>query len=192
MLKFLSGIFSVLLFCAACRNNDKPEIKTYFDSLVESNTKHLVAEGALVNKLTIVGQKQDTVTFKADSVQWSNELDAFRQLSTFQRPAYRDDYLLTDGIKDSQSNLSIREFKATKKVPVTLVRFYYFNNLRQLKKIEADYSDFNALYSSSRHLLMEFDEKNGKPVLSHYFIEGVQQMILSDKESYTINGTITY
>jgi len=191
MPKFLFGFFvaSVLIF--GCQNN-KLESNTYFDSLISSNTKYLVIKNASLNKRTVVGQKQDTVTFQPDSTHWSNELDVFRQLSAYQRPAYRDDYVMTDGIKDSQSNLSVREFKSTKQVPVPLMRFFYYKELKQLKKIEADYVETNTLYSTTRHLLMEFDDTDGKHVLSNYSIDGVQQMILSDNESYQIRGTITY
>ena len=191
MPKFLFGFFvaSVLIF--GCQNN-KLESNTYFDSLISSNTKYLVIKNASLNKRTVVGQKHDTVTFQPDSTHWSNELDVFRQLSAYQRPAYRDDYVLTDGIKDSQSNLSVREFKSTKQVPVPLMRFFYYKELKQLKKIEADYVETNTLYSTTRHLLMEFDDTDGKHVLSNYSIDGDQQMILSDNESYQIRGTITY
>jgi hypothetical protein len=191
MRRFLFGFLFISVLIFVCQN-DKLESNTYFDSLVNSNTKYLVSKNASLNKHTAVGQKQDTVTFKPDSAHWSNELDVFRQLSASQRPAYRDDYVLTDGIKDSQSNLSIREFKSEKPIPVPLVRFFYYKELKQLKKIEADYVETNTLYSTTRHLLMEFEEKNGNHILSNYSINGVQQMILSDHESYQIQGRILY
>jgi hypothetical protein len=193
MPKFSSGFIFLLLlivFCA-CRNN-KPETKNYFDSLVSGNINYLVRQKALLRKHSVIGQKQDTITFEPDSTKWSNELDVFRQLSAFQRPAYRDDYVLTDGTKDSQSNLHVREFRASKPIPIPFIRFYYYQHLKNLKRIEAQYKENNTLYSTTRNLIMEFDERESKSILSHYTVDGLQQMILSDSVNYHIAGTVSF
>jgi len=191
MPKFRFGFLLVYVSLFGCQNS-KLESKNYFDSLVTANTDYLVKNKASLNKYAIIGQKQDTVTFQPDSTHWSNELDVFRQLNAFQLPAYRDAYLLTDGIKDSQSNLTIREFKASKSIPIPFVRVFYYRQIENLKRIEADYHETNTLYATTRHLIMEFEERNSTPVLTYYSIDGLQQMILSDSVTYVIRGRISY
>jgi hypothetical protein len=191
MPKFLFGLFFVSVVISGCRNNTL-ESKNYFDSLVTTTSNYLVKNKARLNKHTAIGQKQDTATFQPDSLGWNNELDVFRQLNAFQLPAYRDKYQVTDGIKDSQSNLLFREFKASAGIPIPLARFYYYQKIKNLKRIEAEFHETNTLYISKRHLIMEFEERNNKPVLTRYSINGVQQMILSDSVTYAINGGISF
>lgn len=191
MPKFLFGLLIVSFLISGCRNN-KLESKNYFDSLVNATTNYLVKNKAQVNKRTAIGSKQDTVIFQPDSIGWSNELDVFRQLNAFQLPAYRDKYQFADGIKDSQSNLLIREYKALTTIPIPFVRLYYYQQLKNLKRIEAEYHEINTLYTSKRYLIMEFEERNNKSVLTRYSIDGVQQMILSDSVTYSITGGISF
>jgi len=191
MPKSLFGFLFVAVLISGCQNN-KLENQNYFDSLVTSTTDYLVKNKAQLNKHSAIRQKQDTATFQPDSIGWSSELDVFRQLNAFQLPAYRDKYQFTDGIKDSQSNLLIREYKASATIPIPFARFYYYQQMKNLKRIEAEYHEINTLYTSKRKLTMEFEERNNKSVLSHYSIDGVQQMILSDSVTYSITGGISF
>ena len=144
----------VLMLLVSCQRNSQ-QADSYFDSLVVAQVVHLSSEKAsLVKKVTLDG-KEDQSTFTPDSTTWENELDIFRQLSVFERPAYRQAYRIEDGMKDVTSNLIIRRYQATQSVPVPELRFYYFNQFRNLKKIEAIYRQQNLLYSTTRHLNME-------------------------------------
>src|SRR6267154_3567348 len=128
----------VLTLFLSCQKNSA-HADSYFDSLVMAQVAHLSnVKASLVKKATLDGQ-EDQSTFTPDSTTWENELDIFRQLSVFERPAYRQAYRIEDGIKDGTSNLIIRRYQATKKIPVPELRFYYFSQLRNLKKIEATY-----------------------------------------------------
>lgn len=181
----------VLTLLSACTNTPR-ESKSYFDSLVTSNIQHLTRQRAKLFKQASIHQQPDTATVRPDSAKWSSELDAFRQLNAFQKPAYRDAYVVTDGLKDPQSNLTIREIKAQQPVPITWVRYYYYRELKNLKKIEAEHRETNTLYTTTRYLTMEFDEKNGKAYLTKYTINGQQQMVLSDSIDYLITSIIKY
>lgn len=185
----------VLIFCVfilgSCQQKTAQR-KTYFDSLVEANTTYLLKKKTKVNKFVAVGNKQDSLFFQPDSTSLANDLEAFKQLAVFQKPAYRDLYKMEDGLTDGQSNLTVRQYSATQPVPVPLIRFYYFQNFDQLKKIEADYQDANSLYATVRHLVMEFEEKEGTPVLSSYSMKGFQKMMLSDSNHYYIQSQVIF
>lgn len=191
MLKSALSFFIVLYLCCSCREATQ-ESNSYFDSLVTNTGDYLIKNKARLNKHAVLNANQDTTTFFPDSLQWNNELDVFRQLSVSQKPAYRDDYEIKDGLRDSKSNLTIRELKSSKAIPVPFVRFYYHQNISRLKRIEAEHTESNSLYSTSRYLTMEFVERDGKPVLSYYAIDGIQKMILSDSTSYHIQGSVSF
>jgi len=192
MRSFCLAAFAFSIFLCGCESNTASEGKGYFDSLVTSNVIYLTKGKISLSKEAKIGHKEDTITFQPDSIGWSNELDVFRQLDAYQKPAYRDAYEIADGMKDSQSNLAIREFKTTRAVPIPVIRFYYYQQLKNLKKVEAGYHENNTLYSTGRHLVMEFEEKNGKAILTHYTIDGLQQMILSDSVTYHIHSTLKF
>jgi hypothetical protein len=179
----------VLTLLASCQRNSQ-QAESYFDSLVVAQVVNLSkAKASLVKKARLDG-KEDQSTFTPDSTTWENELDIFRQLSVFERPAYRQAYRIEDGLKDGTSNLIIRRYQATQEIPVPELRFYYFNQLRNLKKIEATYRQQNLLYVTTRHLTMEFEEVNGKALLIAYRIEGAQKMFLGDSVKFSIRSEI--
>ena len=179
----------VLTLLVSCQRNSQ-QADSYFDSLVVAQVVQLSkVKASLVKKATLDG-KEDQSTFTPDSTTWENELDIFRQLSVFERPAYRQAYRIEDGMKDGMSNLIIRRYQATLRIPVPELRFYYFNQFRNLKKIEATYRLQNLLYATTRHLSMEFEEVQGKAVLIAYRIEGAQKMFLGDSVKFSIRSEI--
>ena len=192
MHKSAGALFSVLVLTitVSCQRNSQ-QADSYFDSLVVAQVVHLSkAKASLVKKARLDG-KEDQSTFTPDSTTWENELDIFRQLSVFERPAYRRAYRIEDGMKDGTSNLIIRRYQATQKIPVPELRFYYFNQFRNLKKIEATYRQQNLLYATTRHLSMEFEDVGGNPILIAYRIEGAQKMFLGDSVKFSIRSEIT-
>jgi hypothetical protein len=182
-------LFSAVLFIGCEKNTDNQ--LGFFDSLLVANTNYLVKANAGLTKYASISGKQDTILLKPDSATWKNELDIFNQLNVFQKAAYSDAYQMEDGLRDTQSNLSVRQYKATRQVPVPLLRFYYYNQFKQLKKIEAQYQNVNSLYSTTRNLVMEFEPRNGKAVLSRYSLNGTQHMILSDTLTFTVKCDVT-
>jgi hypothetical protein len=192
MLKPVGILYSLLILTlfVSCQKNSA-QADSYFDSLVVAQVAHLSnVKASLMKKATLDG-KVDQSTFTPDSTTWENELGIFRQLSAFERPAYRQAYRVEDGIKDVTSNLIIRRYQAPQQIPVPELRFYYLNQFRNLKKIEAIYRQQNLLYVTTRHLSMEFEEIAGKPILIVYRIEGAQKMFLGDSVKFSIQSEIT-
>lgn len=150
-----------------------------------------MAKASVIKKASIDGN-QDETTFTPDSTLWESELDIFRQLEIYERPAYTDAYVMKDGIPDEKSNLTVRSYHSLKNIPVRDLKFYYHDQFQQLKKIEATYQEKNTLYTTRRSLQMEFDEVNGKSVLSSYSISGVQKMVLSDSVKFSIHSKVIF
>jgi hypothetical protein len=180
----VSGLFS-------CQHSTI-ETRSYFDSLSLAQIKLLCASKARVTKVASMGGKEDQSTFVPDTSAWENEMSVFRQLDVFQKPTYRDAYEIQDKMPDAKSNLLIRSYQATRNIPVMQLRFYYHEHFKNLKRIEAEYHERNSLYSTHRRLSMDFDEANGKPLLTRYSIEGVQKMILSDSVRFSIKSVVSY
>ena len=164
---------------------------TYFDSLVVAQVKYLSAANPSITKIARMDGKEDQAIFVPDPAIWKNELDVFLQLALFERPAYHDAYHMTDGLHDEKSNLLIRRYATDRDIPIAELKFYYYKELKNLKKIEAVYRQANALYSTTRRLVLEFEEVNGMPVLNAYAIDGSQKMILSDSMKFSIQAKIT-
>ena len=170
------------------RSSEQPT--TYFDSLVVAQGAWLSSAKASVSKNTMVNGTHDQVKLSPDSLGWQNELEIFRQLSAFERPAYKSHYRVEDGIKDVKSNLSIRRYTATQSNPVSQLQFYYFNHFRNIRKIEAVYHQENLLYATRRKLIMEFDDINGTAVLTGYSMDGIQKMMLSDSVRFSLKALV--
>jgi hypothetical protein len=185
-------LFSLLLpsLLVSCQQNSK-QAHSYFDSLVMAQVRHLSKAKASVVKKAMLQGKGGQSTFVPDSSAWEYELGIFRQLSAFERPAYRPAYRVEDGIRDGASNLRIRHYQATEKIPVPELRFYYFNEFKNLKKIEAIYRHQNWLYATTRRLSLEFEEIEGESILTSYRIEGTQKMVLGDTVRISIRSEIT-
>lgn len=183
-------VFIGLIF-SSCEKQTSQKVGS-LDSLITTNASYLINHKIGLTKHVKVGNKIDTIHFQPDSTALANDLDVFRQMGIFQKPAYRNSYQLEDGLKDENSNLSVRQFKAVKPTPLPLIRFYYHEDFENLKKIEADYIEQNPLYSSSRHLVLEFEDIEAKHVLHGYSISGFQKMSLSDSTRYFISAHISY
>lgn len=176
---------------ASCTESSK-KADFYFDSLVTSQVKVLSLAKASISKQASIDGNQDETTFTPDSTLWESELDIFRQLGIYERPAYNDAYEMKDGIPDEKSNLTVRSYHSLKSIPIRDLKFYYHDQFHHLKKIEATYQEKNTLYTTWRSLQMEFDEVNGKSVLSSYTITGVQKMVLSDSVKFSIHSKVIF
>jgi hypothetical protein len=176
---------------ASCTESAK-KADSYFDSLVTNQVTALsLAKASIVKQASIAGNHDET-TFTPDSTLWESELDIFRQLEIYERSAYKDAYEVKDGIPDEKSNLTVRSYRSLKNIPVRDLKFYYHDQFRHLKKIEATYREQNTLYTTWRTLQMEFDETNGKSVLSSYSVSGVQKMVLSDSVKFLIHSKVIF
>lgn len=194
----IGGAFLISILLLSCRPSDLKEYdKPYFDfdSLVNSQIKFVSSKKAAISKISQLDNKQDTSRFALDSARLAHEWDVFQQLDVINKPMYRGHYEITEG-QDTKSNLRVRSYVAkvksynTIKFPIPFVRFYFHENFKKLIRIESKYIEQNALYFTSRNLVLEFDEHSGIPLIQHYLIKGSQKMILSDSVKFSIKGII--
>lgn len=190
---FVRSLFFLIavIACVSCNQTNLKYDKPYFDfdSLINTQIASLVKVNASLSKTVSLDGKSDQSTMKTDSAILAHELDVFRQLDVINKPLYRDAYELSDGEKDSRSNLLVRRYKSKNPSPVPFVNFYYHNDFQHLKKIESYYFENNTLYLTKRNLQLEFDDTSGTLLLSRYELTGTQKMILSDSVKFSIAGS---
>jgi hypothetical protein len=185
------GLVSLAVVLGSC-GEKKHDVGLYpIDSIVEMQVVHLAKNQARLQKITVLGSDQDTTTFvPKDSLAWSNELEIFHQLEMINKPLNRASYLVDDNLYDPGSNLTVKAFTSLEDLPVRSLRVFYSASVKSPRKIEAIYQDTNALYESSRALVMEFQQVNSRNVLTGYSIDGGQKIILGDTVSFKIKGKI--
>lgn len=185
--------FASSFFLIGCESRTVSK-KNYvdIDSIINAQVNSLVAAKARISKAATLGNVKDQVEFVPDSLGWATELDIFRQLDVINKPTNKDGYRITDGEKDTNSNLMTRSYQAKSELPVRLLKLYYYENLTGLKKIEAVFAEKNTLYSTERSLAMSFDEHAGKNLLTNYSIDGIQKMIVSDTVRFTVQCNVIF
>jgi hypothetical protein len=182
---------SAILLLVACNKQNEKYDKVYFDfdSLINAQVNELAKAHSTLTKSVLLDGKRDESSHTTDSTLLAQELDVFRQLDLINKPLYRNTYKVTDGEKDTQSNLSMRSYKAKEPAPIAFVNFYYHNDFKQIKKIESVYQETNSLYATKRQLRLEFDDLTGTMLLTKYRMTGSQKMILSDSVQFTIEAS---
>lgn len=168
--------------------------KKYFDidSLIDKQLEHLIQRNASLSKKASIDSVTDETTFRPDSASWANEMEVFRHLDVINKPIYDGVYTITDGIKDPNSNLLVKSFVANREIPVRSLKLYYQDQSGKLRKVEADLSEENALYFTSRSFSIELEDWNEQMVISKCRVEGVQKMILRDSVHFAISSEIIY
>jgi hypothetical protein len=192
----IKNITSILLFAIsfiACKQANLTYNKPYFDfdSLVNVQIKKISNTKDSIRKDAVIDGKQDHSSFLIDSTRLAHEWDVFRQLDVINKPLYKGNYEITEG-KDTKSNLRVRTYRSKIKSPVPYVRFYFHSGFQNLKKIESNYQEENALYFTERDLMIELDDLSGEPLIKRYSIMGSQKMILSDSVKFSIQGNIGF
>lgn len=191
-LKFGACLFVLGVITFSCRQANQKYDKPYFDfdSLVNVQISYLANRKDSVHKKASIDGKEGESSFPLDSAQLAHEWDVFRQLDVINKPTYKGHYLLTEE-KDSKSNLTVRRYTCDIKSSVPVVRFYFQNDLSNLKRIESQYIEQNALYYTTRELTLSLEGTQGQIYVSDYAIKGVQKMILSDSVQFSIHAYIS-
>jgi hypothetical protein len=182
----------IICIVAACNQAPVSTEKFFdFEGLITDQVIQLNQSRGVLEKSVTMGLTATDSSYVPSLKGWESELEIFRDLEIINRPTYRDAYKVDDPLADATSNLKIRQY-VSDNAPLHFVRFYYQSEFGNLKKIEAAFTEKNILYSTSRSLLMEFDDHGGEPQLIHYSMDGFQKMVLSDTVRFSVQGHINW
>lgn len=196
-----SSYFLILIVVlSSCKNDDDRREKVFFDldSLITAQEKYLAERRPTLFKVAdLDGQLDSTSVRGLDTTGWSAELDIFRQLDLNKKSVNRASYAIQKDIKDPYSNLLICKYIAQNKntrdeMRIKNVKIYYQDRLTNPRKIEGEFFEQNALYSSTRRLVMELNNIHNKTLVTRYMVKGTQKMILGDSFRFEIIGTVTH
>jgi len=183
----------ILVFAIVClsscseKKGAAPKSFYNIDSLVTIQVQKL--KGSELTKSVEIDSKSEQTKFVPDSAQWASELEIFRQLAQVNKAAFRDAYVVSD-TRDTNSNLTVREIKAQREVPVSMVRLYYLRTPADLRRVEATFVEENTLYTNTRKMVMELQRYNNVNLLHRYRIESLQKFIMDDSVRFTIAGEV--
>jgi hypothetical protein len=184
-------LFVCLTGLVSCSLRQGTYDKTYLDidSLLNQQVSLLAHRPIRVEKSARIGQEESISTSTLDSISFTKELEVFRQVDAINKPGFRDEYEIQERA-DTKSNLTVRSYLSRGRGNIPAVRFYFLNDLRHLKKMEATVNENNPLFASVRNLTMEFDQVGDQTILTSYQMEGVQKMTLSDTVRYSVKTHI--
>ena len=187
LLTKLAVVFVIVLTACSGRKAITKNDFYNFDSLVTTQVAKL--KGFELNKSVSIDTTQDQTHLTPDSSQWANELEIFRQLAQVNKATFRDAYTVND-VRDTNSNLTVREIKAQRDVPVSLVKLYYLRTPDDLRKVEATFVEENALYTNTRKMMMELVRLNNTNLVHRYRVESIQKFMVSDSVRFVIAGEV--
>ena len=195
-----SYFFILIVVLSSCKNNDARKEKVFFDldSLITAQEKFLAESRPTLFKIAdLDGQLDSTSVSDLDTTGWSAELDIFRQLDLNKKSVNRMNYAIQKDIRDPYSNLLICNYVAQKENTSDEMRrkhvnIYYQDKLTNPRKIEGEFLEQNALYTSSRSLVLELNNIHNKTLVTRYIVKGTQKMILGDSVRFEIIGTVTH
>jgi len=164
------------------------------DSILQAQEKILSASPTLLSHEIRLDDKIVRNTSKSlDSAGWATELGEFSRLTAINKPTYKGTFAIEDGLRDANSNLTVKALINTARLPIKYVKLYYQDHPFKLRKIESLYAEGekNLLYKSSRLFVLEFRDIYNKTMLSSYSIKGGQKILAGDTIEFAIRGIIT-
>lgn len=188
---FLWGLGLLFVSCSETQNSDTATTLFPIDELIDTQITQLGKGGYTLEKLGAVDSTKSQVEYIPSRDKWKNELDIFRQIGIVNKSIYRNGYQIEGPLKDSKSNLKITQYSSSSS-PLSLLRIYYQDDVSKLRRIEAIVSESNRLYASKKVLTLEFEEADGKLLLTHYEVAGFQKVALRDTVTFLTQGTISF
>lgn len=183
-------IVFITLLTAGCEAEVGRKVKKtniYYDlaGLLGHQLYLLDSLGPNVEKLTTINGVQEVREVQLDSAGWARELSIFYE-ADINDPVLKDAYEVETITEDSLKTVIYRSLD--KKVKTHLLKIHYQENEDHPIYITAIVKENNILYTSQRTLKLNFSSIQRTPVLSSYFIDEKQKIILKDTNYYHVEG----
>lgn len=185
-MKYTFGILA-LLFLFSCGENIKEKpINSYYnvDSLLNQQQKLADLEELSIKKRIGIDGEEELDTVRFDSLGWKNELEAFR-IADINKPNLKGMYEAVEQKSDEQI---VWKYTTEKNSLGIEFLHIYFDKANNLQKLIARYNENNALYTSERNLLMEFNPQSH--MLTAYSVEGSQKMVMNEPVQFFIKSEV--
>ena len=184
-------IYIVVILLFSCSPADKESPGLYsINSLLDEQSVYLSRNASRLTKVSSLGGHSDTILVTPKNrEEWKKELEIFAVIDAINKPANETFYSI-ERHPGSKSNLSVKAFTTKESLPIQFLRLFYQTTEDKVRRIEANCSVSNVLYSSTRLLTMEFQQIDNTMMLTSYEILGHQKMFLGDSVKYTIKGTL--
>ena len=180
------------LLLTACDNPaQQPAAPVYYDvaGYVKAQIDALAKTRPTVRKRARMGDKTEQLTTR--TVNWSRELELFSQ-ADINKPALRTSYTIARPdsltylytLKPSEKNLTVRR-----------LRVQLDSVSRNPRRIEATLTSENPLYASERQIVLDSGPLGQSATklswsVRHYRIRGFQHLVVSDKHTFEVEGTV--
>ncbi len=162
-----------------------------FDRLIDEQISELSKHrNTLEKEAEVDGHRSDSTLVPTEEI-WKGELAIFRQLGMINKPLHQGSYRQEGPLDDPRSNLKIQQYVSASS-PLRVLRIFYQESIEQVRRIEGTLNETNQLYHNERKLTLEFDEGNGKAVLTFYGITGRQKVVLRDTVRFSVNARINW
>ena len=186
------GAILFVLVLAGCQPQQQVVVtdKPYFDlvGLLDEQLAMFGQEHPQLNKSTQLDGESEQYSTTLDSSGWEEEM-AFFMAADLNKPILLDAY--EESVEETgDAAVTVYTPKQKKHNGVQRMEIHFADGA--LEKVVIETLDKNALFTTDRHLELNFEWKGETMRLTDYVVSGTQKMIMKDSLPYRIQGTLLY
>ena len=191
-LKALFGLILIVLLSACeSQNTDAVKIDTYFDlvGLLDEQAEQLYESGARIEKVLVANGEEEKMLIRPDSVgQLRTEWQLFYEADI--NKLGLDDAYYVEGLPGLDGGRKEIYTAKKKAANVRLIEYDYQND--RLRYIRILIQEKNDIYNFQKEMLLNFEEVDGKAMITDYSINGKQDMVMKSELSFALSGKVLF
>lgn len=196
-LRHLSILICLWILTASCGEGERQReavvsINEYYDvqGLLAANEEALRQMNVSLHKEAKFSGELEESRIRLDSAALAEELEVFREVD-INKPVLSGRYHITTTQEDGRE-LVTYEADDKESLNINFLKVYRNAENGVVERMEALFSNRNVLYNSTRLLSLQYGKVNGQVLPQYYTVEGVQKMIFSEEEEYSIRAEFIY
>lgn len=185
------------MLTASCGEGERQQeavvsINEYYDvqGLLAANEEALRQMNVSLHKEAKFSGELEESRIRLDSAALAEELEVFREVD-INKPVLSGRYHITTTQEDGRE-LVTYEADDKESLNINFLKVYRNAENGVVERMEALFSNRNVLYNSTRLLSLQYGKVNGQVLPQYYTVEGVQKMIFSEEEEYSIKAEFIY